>query len=58
MTYGWRSGQRMTAYSYVRFSSGKQAKGDNWMRIGLAIARADHPAATPPLMPNRSPFRD
>jgi len=27
------------------------------MRIGLAIARADYPAATPPLKPN-TPFRD
>jgi Enolase, C-terminal TIM barrel domain len=31
---------------------------NNWMRIGLAIARADYPAATPPLKPNTSRFRD
>ncbi len=28
------------------------------MRFGLAIARADYPAATPPLKPNISSFRD
>jgi hypothetical protein len=28
------------------------------MRIGLAIAQADYPAATPPLKPNISRFRD
>jgi len=45
---GWHLGRK----------HGEKTIRNNWMRIGLAIARADYPAATPPLMPNISPFRD
>ena len=37
---------------------GEKTVRNNWMRIGLVIAWADYPAATPPLKPNISPFRD
>jgi len=37
---------------------GEKTGRNNWMRIGLAIARADYPAATPPLKPNILPFWD
>ena len=35
---------------------GEETVRNNWMRIGLATAQADYPAATRPLTPNISPF--
>ena len=45
---GWHIGRKY----------GEKTVRNNWMRIGLPIARADYPAATPPLKPNISLFRD
>ena len=45
---GWHNGRKY----------GEKTGRNNWMRIGLAIARTDCPAATPSLTPNISPFWD
>ncbi len=55
------SGYPIGAKSLGRHIGGKHGEKtvrNNCMRIGLAIARASYPAATPPLKRNRSPFRD